>query len=69
MDGKGDLYWENQAFSTVNLPHSTITQTLCNFSPPMMFEFGSIRQCLLLSLEKSIGKFSMVFKNECSDMA
>ena len=48
---------------------STMIQTLCNFSPPMMFEFGSICQCLLLSLEKSIGEFSMVFKNECSDMA
>ena len=49
--------------------HSTMIQTLCNFSPPMMFEFGSIHLCLLLSLEKSICKFSMVYKNECSDMA
>ena len=32
MDGKGYIYLENQAFSTVhvNLPHSTITQTSCN---------------------------------------
>ena len=41
MDGKGYIYWENQAFSTVNLPHSTITQTSCNFSPLLMFKFGS----------------------------
>ena len=25
MDGKGYIFLENQAFSTVNLPHSTIT--------------------------------------------
>ena len=43
MYGKGDLYSENQAFSTVNLPHSTITLTLCNFSPLLMFKFVSIR--------------------------
>ena len=47
--------------------HSTMIQTLCNFSPPMMCEFGSMHQCLLLSLEKFIGEFSMVFKNGCSD--
>ena len=41
MDGKGYIYWENQAFSTVNLPHSTITQTSYNFSPLLMFKFGS----------------------------
>ena len=41
MDGKGYIYLENQAFSTVNLPHSTITQTSCNFSPLLMFEFRS----------------------------
>ena len=61
MDGIGYLYLENQAFSTVNLPHSTITQTSCNFSPLLMFEFGSIRRCLA-SLGKSIGEFSMVYK-------
>ena len=43
MDGKGNIYLKNQAFSTMNLPQSTITQTLCNFSPLLMFEFGSIR--------------------------
>ena len=42
MDGIGYIYLENQAFSTVNLPHSTITQTSCNFSPLLMLEFGSI---------------------------
>ena len=62
MDGKGYIYLENQAFSTVNLPHSTITQTSCNFSPLLMFEFGSIRRCLA-SLEKFIGEFSMLCKN------
>ena len=41
MDGKGYIYWENQAFSTVNVPHTTITQTSCNFSPLLMFKFGS----------------------------
>ena len=45
----------------MNLPHSTVTQTSCNFSPLLMFEFGSIRRCLA-SLEKSIGEFSMVYK-------
>ena len=39
----------------------TITQTSCNFSPQLMFEFGGIRRCLA-SLEKSIGEFSMVYK-------
>ena len=61
MDGKAYIYLENQAFSTVNLAHSTITQTLCNFSPLLMFKFGSIRRCLA-SLEKSIGEFSMVYQ-------
>ena len=61
MDGKGYIYWENQAFSTVNLPHGTITQTSCNFSPLLMFKFGSIGRCLA-SLEKSICEFSMVYK-------
>ena len=46
MDGKGYIYLENQGFSTLKLSHSTITQTSCNFSPLLMFEFGSIRQCL-----------------------
>ena len=46
MDGKGYIYLENQAFSTVNLPHSTITQTSCNFSPLLIFEFGSIPRSL-----------------------
>ena len=55
------MYLENQAFSMVNLPHSTITQTSCNFSPVLMFELGSMRR-LLASLEKSIGEFSMVYK-------
>ena len=61
MDGKGYIYLKNQAFSTMNLPHSTITQTLCNFSPLLMFELGSIRRCLA-SLERSIGEFSMVYQ-------
>ena len=61
MDGKGYIHLENQAFSTVNLPYSTITQTSCNFSPILMFEFGSIRRCLA-SLQKSIGEFSMVYR-------
>ena len=61
MDGKGYIYLENQAFPTVNLSHRTITQTLCNFSPLLMFQFGNIRRCLA-SLEKSIGEFSMVYK-------
>ena len=61
MDGKGYIYLENQAFSTVNLPHSTIAQTTCNFSPLLIFEFGRIRRCLA-SLEKFIGEFSMVYK-------
>ena len=61
MDGKGYIYLKNQAFSTMNLPHSTITQTLCNFSPLLMFELGSICRCLA-SLEKSIGEFSMVYQ-------
>ena len=61
MDGKCYMYLENQASSTVNLPHSTITQTSCNFSPVLMFELGSIRR-FLASLEKSIGEFSMVNK-------
>ena len=61
MDGKGYIYLENQAFSTVNLPHSTITQTLCNFSPLLMFEFRSICRCLA-SREKSIGEFLMLYK-------
>ena len=51
----------NQAFSTVNLPHITITQTSCNFSPLLMFTFGSIHRCLA-SLEKPIGESSMVYK-------
>ena len=55
------MYLENQASSTVNLPHSTITQTSCNFSPVLMVELGSIRR-FLASLEKSIGEFSMVYK-------
>ena len=46
MDGKGYIYLENQGFSTLKLSHSTITQTSCNFSPLLMFEFGSIRRCL-----------------------
>ena len=61
MDGKGYMHLENQAFSTVNLPHSTTSQTSCNFSPLLMFEFGSICRCLA-SLEKFIGEFSMVYK-------
>ena len=67
MDGNY-IYLENQAFSTVNLPDRTITQTSYNFSSLMVFEFGNIRRCLA-SLEKSIGEFSMVYKNECSDVA
>ena len=43
MDGIGYIYLENQSFSTVNLPHSTITQTSCNFSPLLTLEFGSVR--------------------------
>ena len=46
MNGIVYIYLENQAFSTVNLPHITITQTSCNFSPLLMLEFGSIRRCL-----------------------
>ena len=45
MDGKGYIYSENQAFSTVNLPHSTITQTSRNFSPLLMYKLGSICRC------------------------
>ena len=52
MDGKGYIYLENEAFSTVNLPHCTITQTSCNFSPLLMFEFGRIRRCLANSFGK-----------------
>ena len=61
MDEKGYIYLENQAFSTVNLPHSATTQTSFNFSPLLMllFEFARIRRCLA-SLEKSVGEFSMV---------
>ena len=55
------MYLENQASSTVNLPHSTITQTSCNFSPVLTFELGSMCR-FLASLEKSIGEFSMVYK-------
>ena len=40
MDEKGYIYLENQALSTVNLPQSF------NFSPLLMFDFGSIRRCL-----------------------
>ena len=61
MDGKGYIYLKHQALLTMNLPHSTITPTLCNFSPLLMFEFGSIRRCQA-SLEQSIGEFSMVYK-------
>ena len=43
MDAIGYIYLENQAFSTVNLPHSTITQTSCNFSPLLTLEFESVR--------------------------
>ena len=59
MDGNGYIYLEDQAFSTVNLLHSAITQTSFNFSPLLVFEFGRIRRCLA-SLEKSIGEFLMV---------
>ena len=68
MDGKGYIYLENRAFSTVNLPHNTITQTSCNFSPLLMFEFGSIRR-RLASLEQSVNEFSTAYKYECSDVA
>ena len=61
MDGKGYIYLENQAFSTMNLPHSTFTQTSCNLPPLLTFEFGSIRRCLA-SLENSTGEFSIVCK-------
>ena len=39
-------------------------QTLCHFSPPLMIKFRSIRQCqwLSLSLDKSKGEFSIVYK-------
>ena len=42
MDGKGCTYFENQAFTTVNL--SFILRA--NFSPLLVFEFGSIGRCL-----------------------
>ena len=68
MDGKGYIYLENQAFLTVNLPHSTITQTLCNFSPLLMCEFGSIHRCLA-SRKNPLVNSQWYIKNECSDVA
>ena len=68
MDGKGYIYLENQAFSTVNLSHRAITQTSCNFSPLLMFEFGIIRRCLA-SLENPSVNSQWYIKNECSDVA
>ena len=41
IDGKGYIYLENQAFSTMNLRQLMI-QTSGNFSPLLMLEFGSI---------------------------
>ena len=57
--------------SFLDLEPSTMIQTSYHFSPLLMFEFGSMRQCQVwLSLENSIGEFSMVYiTNECSDMA
>ena len=57
MDGKTYIYLANQAFSTVNLPHSL--HAISHLY--LMFKFGSIRRCLAF-LEKYIGEFLMIYK-------
>ena len=72
MDGKGYIYLENQAFSTVNLPHSTITQTSCNFSPLLTLEFvlKKVFVDVWLPWKNPSVKYSQWYiKNECSDVA
>ena len=41
MDGKGYVYLE-----ILDREPFTIIQASCNFSPLLIFEFGSIRRCL-----------------------
>ena len=43
IDGKGYIFGKS---SFLNCEPLTMIQTSCNFSPVLMFEFGSIRQCL-----------------------
>ena len=66
MDGKGCIYLENQAFSIVNFPKSFRLRAISHLYRCSNSEvFVDVR----LSHEKSIGEFSMVYKNECSDVA
>ena len=57
MDGKGCTYFENQAFTTVNL--SFILQAISHL---YWRSNSEVLVDVWLSLEKSIGEFSMVYK-------
>ena len=59
MDGKGYTYLENQAFLTVNLPQSF---RLLAISHLYWCSHSEVFVDVWLSLEKSIGEFSMVYK-------
>ena len=59
MDGKGYSYLENQAFLTVNLPQSF---RLLAISHLYWCSHSEVFVDVWLSLEKSIGEFSMVYK-------
>ena len=57
MDGKGCTYFENQAFTTVNL--SFILQAVSHL---YWRSNSEVLVDVWLSLEKSIGEFSMVYR-------
>ena len=59
MDGKGYTYLENQAFLTMNLPQSF---RLLAISHLCWCSHSEVFVNVWLSLEKSIGEFSMVYK-------
>ena len=58
MDGKGHAYFENQAFTTVNL--SFILRAISHL---YWCSNSEVLVDVWLSLEKFIGEFSIVYKN------
>ena len=58
----GHIYLENRwkrlhifgKSSFLDLEPSTMTQTPCNFSPLLMFEFGRVRRCLAFPENPSV---------------
>ena len=70
MDGKGYIDWENQAFSTVNLPHSTNYHS--DFMQFLTSTDVQIRKLLVdvwLPLKNPSVNSQWYIKNDCSDVA